>query len=354
MTSFSRLQPVTIILAIVGVLVIGKYNAALIVSTKIQLQGSVSKSVLQYEDKHTKLKDKEVEHVAPSAGNSSTAFMEMADGALTIHTGSKVNDNLVQQGDFVYERGNWDGSPVVLEQYNLIFFTTAKVGCTIWKQLFRRIMGEKDWRAEATKGLLPWNPEINGLKYLYDYDRETASRMMTSPEYTRAIFVRDPKERLLSAYLDKGVGNGGFMFTKCCPSTLNCTEAAKESLSSFFDLIQWCRNNHWSPQSRRMQGKYWPYINFVGNMESVAADAERLLRQVGAWDQFGKSGWGEVGNMSIFGTKSGGAGRTHATNARDRLRVHYTPELEKKVDLYYASDYANSFMNLTRMQIYRD
>jgi hypothetical protein len=224
----------------------------------------------------------------------------------------------------------------------------------VWKQLFRRIVGLEDWRAEATKKLLPWNPDVNGLKYLYDYDRETASRMMTSPEYTRAIFVREPKERLLSAYLDKGVGNSWFMFSKCCPTNWNCTEAAKESLSTFFDLIQWCENNHWSSQSRRMQEKYWPYINFVGNMESVAADAERLLRQVGAWEEFGKSDWGKGGNMSIFETKAGGAGRMHATNARDRLRVHYTPELEKKVELYYAPDYDNLVMNITRMQIYRD
>jgi hypothetical protein len=261
---------------------------------------------------------------------------------------------LVQQGDSIYQRGDWDGSPVVVEQYKLIFFTSAKVGCTVWKQLFRRIMGLEDWRAEATKKLLPWNPNINGLKYLYDYDRETASRMMTSPEYTRAIFVREPKERLLSAYLDKGVGNSWFMYNKCCPSDWDCTEAAKESLSTFFNLIQWCENNHWSSQSRRMQDKYWPYINFVGNMETVAGDAERLLRQVGAWEEVGKSGWGKAGNMSIFGTKAGGEGRIHATNARERLRVHYTPELEKKVELYYASDYANSVMNLTRMQIYQD
>jgi hypothetical protein len=262
------------------------------------------------------------------------------------------NDKLVQQGDHIYVRGDWDGSPVVIEEYKLIFFTSAKVGCTVWKQLFRRIMGEKDWKAQATKNLLPWNPKINGLKYLYDYDRETASHMMSSPEYTRAIFVRESKERLLSAYLDKGVTNSWFMHNKCCPSTWDCTEIAKESLSSFFDLIQTCKNEHWSSQSQRMQDKYWAYINFVGNMESVAADGERLLRQVGAWEEFGMSGWGEEGNMSMFEAKAGGSGRLHATNARDRLRVHYTPELERKVELYYAADYNNPVMNLTQIQIY--
>jgi hypothetical protein len=348
----SRLQPVTIILAIVGALAIWKYNAALIVCTSIQQQGTVSKSVPQHlDDIDTILSAKNVEHVAPSAASSSTNYMETTDYARS--TGGKVNDKLVQQGDSVYLRGDWDGSPVVLEDYKLIFFTSAKVGCTTWKQLFRRIMGEKDWRAEATKMLLPWNPDVNGLKYLYDYDRDTASRMMTSPEYTRAIFVRDPKERLLSAYLDKGVANPGYVEQKCCPYTRTCSQIAKTSLSNFLDMMQTCEDAHWRPQNRRMEAKYWPYINFVGRMETVADDAKKLLKHVGAWDQFGKSGWGKHGNVSIFGTKAGGAGRTHATNARERLRVHYnTPKVERNVDFYYACDYANPVLNFTKRHLY--
>jgi hypothetical protein len=352
MTSFSRLQPVTIIVAIAGAMAVWKYNAALIVCTSIQQQGSVSESVRQRLDMDTKLSDKKVEHVTPFAAKTSTKYMKTTDDALSIHTGSKVNDKLVQQGDFVYLRGDWDGSPVVLEEYKLIFFTSAKVGCTVWKQLFRRIMGEKNWRAEATKQLLPWNPEINGLKYLYDYDRETASHMMTSPEYTRAIFVREPKERLLSAYLDKGVSNPFFVEQKCCRYTRTCSQVAKASLSNFLDMMQTCEDAHWRPQSRRMEAKYWPHINFVGRMESVADDAKRLLMSVGAWDQFGKSGWGQHGNVSIFGTKAGGAGRKHATHARERLRQYYTPTLERNVDFYYASDYANPVLNFTEQHLY--
>jgi hypothetical protein len=354
MTSFSRFQPVSIIVAIVGVLAVWKYNAALLVCTSIQQHGSVSESVVpQHLDMNTMLSAKSVEHVAPSAANSSTKSVEMIDDALSIHTGSKANDKLVQQGDFVYLRGDWDGSPVVLEEYKLIFFTSAKVGCTVWKQLFRRIMGERDWRAEATRDLLPWNPDINGLKYLYDYDRETASHMMTSPEYTRAIFIRDPKERLLSAYLDKGVSNPAYVQQKCCPYTGTCSQLAKASLWNFLDMMQTCEDAHWRPQDRRMEAKYWPYINFVGRMENVADDAKKLLTSVGAWDKFGNSGWGQHGNVSIFGTKAGGAGRKHATHARERLRKYYnTPILERNVDFYYASDYANPVLNFTKQQLY--
>jgi hypothetical protein len=339
----------TIILAIVGALAI--WN---IVRTSMQQQGGVSKSVPQHIidiPVDTTLSAKNEEHVAPSAASSSTNYMETTDGALS--TGSKVNDKLVQQGDFVYLIGDWDGSPVVLEEYKLIFFTSAKVACTVWKQLFRRIMGKKNWRAENTKRLLPWNPDVNGLKYLYDYDRDTASHMMTSPEYTRAIFVREPKERLLSAYLDKGVSNPSFVEGKCCKYTRTCGQVARESLSNFLDMMQTCEDGHWRPQNRRMEAKYWPYINFVGRMETLADDAKKLLTHVGAWDRFGKSGWGEHGNVSIFGTKAGGAGRTHATNARERLRVYYnTSELERNVDFYYAGDYANPVLNFTKLHLY--
>lgn len=37
---------------------------------------------------------------------------------------------LVSYGDSIYVRGDWDGAPIVLESHKLIFFSSAKVGCT--------------------------------------------------------------------------------------------------------------------------------------------------------------------------------------------------------------------------------
>jgi Sulfotransferase family len=132
------------------------------------------------------------------------AANNQAEVSTSITTAVPTVDNLlVQQGDSIYVLPEWDAAPIVLEQYKLVFFTIPKVGCTAWKQLFRRMMGYRDWKNENVHDMQPWNPESNGLKYLYHYDRVTASTMMTSPEWTRAIIVRDPKERFLSAYLDK-------------------------------------------------------------------------------------------------------------------------------------------------------
>jgi hypothetical protein len=130
----------------------------------------------------------------------------------------------------------------------------------------------------------------------------------------------------------------------------------------------------WAPQSRRMEAKYWPYINFVGHMETVAADAERLLRHVGGdecWERFGATGWGNDNNnnckdcSAIFqrgppptlnGTKNHASttivGAHHATAAHARLKAYYTPELERKVDEFCFGDYHVAALNLTRSRLF--
>jgi len=100
--------------------------------------------------------------------------------------------------DIIYGKYSFD-MLVVIEEYKLIFFTILKVACSEWKALFRRMMG-------LNHQIHPkevHNPKINGLKYLCDYSLEEALEIMTSEEWTRAVFVREPKERILSAFLDK-------------------------------------------------------------------------------------------------------------------------------------------------------
>jgi Sulfotransferase family len=261
--------------------------------------------------------------------------------------------------DPIYTGGNeWDVAPVVLEEFKLLFYTQAKVGCTVWKMLFRRMMKYDNWDVENCCGLIPWNPKTNGLKYLYDYDLRTANKMLNDPHWTRAIFVRDPKERFLSAYLDKARQNPYFLEQQCCGSQIQCgTDTiynAGQSPSAFFSFITQCDNAHWRPQSERLpttktksnkssNNALWSTINFVGHMETVAVDAERLLRLVGAWQGYGASGWGRNGTEGIFSTNTA----KHATLAAHRLREFLTPELEAQLDRYYQEDYRHAVLNLT-------
>lgn len=93
----------------------------------------------------------------------------------------------------IYKRGEWDGAPIVVEKYNLIFFTVPKAAGGKWKQAFRRMEGFQDWNRWGGPNGLPHDPDKNGLKYLYDYSAEKASEMMKNESWTRAIFLRNPK-----------------------------------------------------------------------------------------------------------------------------------------------------------------
>ena len=70
--------------------------------------------------------------------------------------------------------------PVATENYKLPFFTVPKVGCTVFKYLFRRMEGIEDW--DAVDRGLPHDIDVNGLKLLLHYSVEQATEWLTSPE----------------------------------------------------------------------------------------------------------------------------------------------------------------------------
>ena len=247
-------------------------------------------------------------------------------------TNQKADGPFVSQLDYIYKRGAWDGAPIVVEKYKLIFFTTPKVGCTVFKQLFRRMAGLKDWKKDVDPGI-PHDPKFNGLSYLYNYNVNDATEMLKSDEWTRAIFVRDPKERLLSAYLDKAVRNDGEYVARHC-----CTECGLKSskLQGFLSVIQHCLDPHWMPQSNRMEKKFWTTVNFVGHIETAADDAKELLQQIGAWKGFGDTGWGISGKESIFQSLSM---VKHSTQADTHLKEYFDTKTETLANEYYKDDY---------------
>jgi hypothetical protein len=97
----------------------------------------------------------------------------------------------------------------------------------------------------------------------------------------------------------------------------------------------------------RLDEKWWPYINFVGSLENVEDDSKRLLEQIGAWDDIGKTGW-----RGVEGDGGGDGGqdddRIFASNraAFDHAREmigEYSSQVDKILDRYYASDYKSKY-----------
>jgi hypothetical protein len=239
--------------------------------------------------------------------------------------------------------GSWDSSPLVLEDYKLIFFIVPKNACSEVKRLALRMMDKSDWKirkasgnheqeSNDTDGGALHDPRVNGLKYLNHFSAIDATKMMTDPTWTRAIFLRDPKQRLLSAYLDKVVKTDYMLrHHHVCPSDF--TEFV--AMATYFRDVQ---DSHWDLQTGKLGDKWCPAINFVGLFSNLQKDMERLLKRVGkgAWDDYGVSGWGKDGTESFCATNTA----VHVTHANSQLTEYYTPELEKQVEERFKSDFA--------------
>ena len=262
---------------------------------------------------------------------------------------------LLSKDDPIYQWGSWDESPIVVESHKLLFFTIPKVGCTVFKQLFRRMYGYQTWKEH--NDFIPHHPMSNGLNYLYHYTPQKAEQMLTDPSWTRAIFFRDPKERLLSAYLDKVLhDHGKYVRVHCCgnnptlKSLLHCqvpVEKLPNPLLTFSDflekIIPQCTDPHWRAQAHRLPDSYWFYINFVGHMDRIEQDTRRMLQKIGAWDDFGAQGW-ESG--AIF---AGAASVAHATDARRKVSSYYkSAQLIQLAERLHKVDYEHPVVSMSK------
>ena len=312
------------------------------------------------------------EYAAPALPQNSVPIADFMQSL----GGNTDKDIILAAKDALYQKGTWDKSPIVIEEYKLVFFTVPKVGCTAFKQLFRRMMGYENWQDHQyyNEPFLPHNPYKNGLKYLSHFDFNKANEMLTSNEWTRAIFVRDPKERVLSAFLDKAVySQGYYLRMRCCEkfatgseqwSKLQCATGVKQytkpqpgevavEIMPFEDFLQQiipqCPDPHWETQATRMAPKYWQRINFVGRFETIYEDTKTLLTKIGAWEKYGATGWttkdGKDGAMfdptqqAVHGTKA------QSQSSKDR---YFTPNALYYIQQYYAMDYNHDVLKFTR------
>ena len=269
---------------------------------------------------------------------------------------NSIHNITLSPNDSIYNPHSWDSAPIVLEEFKLVFFTIPKVGCTVWKQLFRRMMGCPDWRVHDPLLGLPHDPHRNNLTYLYDFSPEDALYIMTSNSWTRAIFLRDPMDRILSAYLDKGIpqnetnhempfpSSNSYIVRHCCPRRKRCDSPVQNSFENFLHLIPHCPDPHWTSQSKRMGTHFWPFVNFVGHLETAPQDAQRLLQHIGAWDTYGKSGWGQSQNDAIFVSTDM---VQHKANANLKHQQYFTNETIKLFQALYEDDLNNPLLQYT-------
>ena len=292
---------------------------------------------------------------------------------------SNANAIDIDWTDPIFLRAGWTNDPVVVESHKLLFFPVYKTASSEFMKLLRRMMGHEEW-ATATKSKLNPNADIhdpwtNGLRYLGQYSRDEQEEMMTSGDWTRAIFVRDPLERLVSAYKDKALrptdkrtspprNPGHYLMERCCGmnpsnpdgilSSPHCAPLRPYNSTTTEDSFPFpyfvehfmpnCVEAHWSSQAKRMHPRNWQFINFVGSFDRLKGDTHALLKRIGAFDAFGSRGWGKHDGAIFEHNLS-----DKVTGAKQSWEQSYvSPYLHRFALEHYILDYEHPIMNFTK------
>jgi len=230
-------------------------------------------------------------------------------------------------------------SPVIIEKHKLMWFLNPKAASVTTRTLLARMMNQ-----QVNPGVTKYKDLLN-FKKLREYPVEKATEFLNSPEWTRVIILRDPKERILSAYLDKeqNYHNGNkttLLREACCnDDSMRWMEDCKNhkfNFSEFLNATKTCAvdNRHWKSQYENIDD--WSVINFPINFKNLANDTEVMLRKLGnnVWQEFGATGYGINGTSAIFKENT-----HHATGAKTKIDTYYTPTIENTVEKRFSKDY---------------
>lgn len=236
--------------------------------------------------------------------------------------------------DRILSKHTW-AVPIVVAKYKLVYFPNPKVASTEFKRLLQRMMGIN----HTSKQGKVHNPATNGLVYLLKYNLSEVKEIMTSKEWTRFIFLRNPKDRFLSSFLDKAGRQSKFFKRRCCWDEKDEEECVNQTsnISYFFRRTKFCHDQHWDPQITLVDLKWWPYINFIGDFNNLEEDTKLLLCSLGnnVWRKYGSNGWGENCSLPIFVRND----PKHKTDASSQIKKYYTPKLERMVEKRFQQDY---------------
>ncbi|XP_023268242.1 carbohydrate sulfotransferase 8-like [Seriola lalandi dorsalis] len=179
----------------------------------------------------------------------------------------------------------------VEDRSQLLYCEVPKAGCSNWKRVLMVLGGS----ATSTRDI-PHDAAhyANHLRRLESYDRAGIAERLRS--YTKVLFVREPFERLVSAFRDKFESPNSYyhpVFGRPIISRYR-TNATRTALRTgagvtFREFVQYLldvhrpvgMDIHWEPVSQLCNPCLLSY-NFIGKFESLEEEANFLLQSVGA------------------------------------------------------------------------
>lgn len=208
-------------------------------------------------------------------------------------------------------------------QYKYVYIETPKVACSTIKTTLQRLeLDEPSFTRKDFEDLhkRDFSPLLN-VKQIPDINA-----FVQRKDIFKFCFVRNPYDRVLSAYLDKIAGNT--QHKKEILLELGRNENALDTKVSFSQFINVLSkqtivnmNTHWKPQYYQTFQDYIEY-DFIGKFENISEDFEK----VGT-------------NISPDFHKYYTTEKRHSTNANTKINEYYTDDLKKRVYAIYEKDF---------------
>ena len=172
---------------------------------------------------------------------------------------------------------------IVDDEHRLLYCYIPKVACSNWKRVFQVLYGEYQNVEEILK------LDHNKLKLLSDYPPNEIEHKLHS--YFKFLFVREPVDRLRSAYENKFHHDVDFQrqygrqivfkYRKDPPKdSLGDDVTLEEFLQYFVDQPMELMNEHWRSYESLCQPCHIKY-NFIGKFEHLMFEAPYLLETLG-------------------------------------------------------------------------
>ncbi len=183
---------------------------------------------------------------------------------------------------------------VAAPQHGLIWCPNAKVGTTTWYEILRRrMMPHAKTMPRCFPTMCPDRSSFKGDYPLVLPRRMPGNRILCDRRrFVTFTFVRNPWDRLASAYLSK-IERGSRVRDK---QAINVQSQIRELFGmprtrhiSFGHFVRWVvrqntstMNPHWKPHSERCDTMYTPY-EFIGRYETMQEDILHVISLMG-WD----------------------------------------------------------------------
>ncbi|XP_074489410.1 carbohydrate sulfotransferase 8 [Sebastes fasciatus] len=179
----------------------------------------------------------------------------------------------------------------VEDRSRLLYCEVPKAGCSNWKRVLMVLGGSATSTRDIPHDAAHYG---NHLRRLESYDRTGTAERLRS--YTKVLFVREPFERLVSAFRDKFESPNSYyhpVFGRPIISRYraNATHTALRTGAgvTFREFVQYLldvrrpvgMDIHWEPISQLCNPCLLRY-NFIGKFESLKEEANFLLQNIGA------------------------------------------------------------------------